>query len=274
VFAASPSTLSAPAAGGSLTVAVTTGSGCAWTATSGASWITITSGAAGTGNGTVGLTAAANGQAARTASLTVAGQAVTVSQDGTPPPTYGLSGRITDPFIGPSLGIPGVSVTLSGGPSPGSATTDFSGNYTIPGLLAGTYTVTFAKASYVTATGTATISGTFSTSLSMPLSLDVPAQPSTSNLTGYWTGTGTYPNAPFKLALIQAGTQFRGMYADGHDVSPSVSGTYATPEFTLRVDFGDAVLFLECLLEEAREVSGVQRTSALGNRPYPFDMKR
>jgi hypothetical protein len=203
----------------------------------------------------------------------VAGQAVAVSQDGVPAPTYTLSGRVTDPFIGPALGISGVSVTASG-PSQGSASTDFDGTYTIPGLLVGTYTVTFAKTGYVTNIANLLVMASPTVSYSIGLSLDVPVPPSAANLTGYWSGTGSYPNDPFKLALVQTGSQLRGQYVDQLDRSLSVSGTYSSPELTLRVDFGDAVLNLECVIEEAREISGVQRTSALGNHPYPFKMQR
>ena len=62
------------------TLTVTAGTGCAWTATSNATWITITAGASGTGNGTVGYSVAANGGAARTGTLTVGGQTFTVTQ--------------------------------------------------------------------------------------------------------------------------------------------------------------------------------------------------
>jgi hypothetical protein len=51
---------SASAAASQSTVNVTTQSGCAWTATSNAAWITITAGSSGTGNGTVSYTVAAN----------------------------------------------------------------------------------------------------------------------------------------------------------------------------------------------------------------------
>jgi hypothetical protein len=61
-------------------VTVTTTSGCAWTAGSNAPWLTITSGASGTGNGTVGFAAAANTGVARTGTLTIAGQPFTVTQ--------------------------------------------------------------------------------------------------------------------------------------------------------------------------------------------------
>src|SRR5262249_23265488 len=69
-----------PAAGGSGTVAVNAGS-CTWTATSGATWLTIISGASGAGTGAVAYQVAANFTGvARTATLTVSGQAIAVSQ--------------------------------------------------------------------------------------------------------------------------------------------------------------------------------------------------
>jgi hypothetical protein len=78
-FAVSPTAVSAPTAGGSFTVNVTTDASCNWTAASQSDFITITSGASGTGNGTVTFSVAA-ASGTRTGSLTVAGQTVTVSQ--------------------------------------------------------------------------------------------------------------------------------------------------------------------------------------------------
>ena len=55
--------------------------GCAWTAQSQASWITITSGASGSGNGTATFSVASNsGGLARTGTVTVASRTVTVTQ--------------------------------------------------------------------------------------------------------------------------------------------------------------------------------------------------
>lgn len=279
VYALSPTSLAVSPLGDSGTVSVSTGGTCTWSASSSAGWLTIVSGANGTGRGTITFSAAANGSVARSATLTVAGQSATVSQDAAPAPRYTLSGRIIDAFLAsPDAphatwpGIAGVSVVVSDGPTPGSATTDGSGDFTVAGLLAGTYAVTAAKAMYATATSTVTVAGP--TAVWVTMALDPPVPHVVSNVTGYWSGAGTYPNDPFKLVLIQTGNQLRGMYADQHDASPAVSGTYSTPEFTLRVDFGDAVLFLECMIEDAHDVSGVQRTSALGNRPYAFRMKR
>lgn len=79
-YSINPTNQSFAATTGVGSVTVTAGSGCAWTATSNASWITITSGASGSGNGTVGYAVAANTGAARSGTITIAGQAFTVTQ--------------------------------------------------------------------------------------------------------------------------------------------------------------------------------------------------
>jgi hypothetical protein len=68
------------AGGGAGSVNVTAGSGCAWTAASNASWISITGGASGNGNGTVTYNVQANTGPARSGTLTIAGQTFTVTQ--------------------------------------------------------------------------------------------------------------------------------------------------------------------------------------------------
>jgi hypothetical protein len=59
--------------GGSGSVSVTAGGGCAWTAVSNASWLHVTSGSPGNGNGTVGYTVDANPGQPRKGIVTVAG---------------------------------------------------------------------------------------------------------------------------------------------------------------------------------------------------------
>jgi Putative binding domain, N-terminal len=66
--------------GGSGSIGVTTNSGCSWTATSSASFVTLTSASSSTGPGTVTFTVSENPGDARSATLTIAGQTVTVSQ--------------------------------------------------------------------------------------------------------------------------------------------------------------------------------------------------
>ena len=62
------------------TLPVTAASTCAWTAASSASFLTINSGATGTGNGSVGYSFAANTGASRSASITVNGATVVFTQ--------------------------------------------------------------------------------------------------------------------------------------------------------------------------------------------------
>lgn len=71
--------------GGSATVTVTAPAGCAWTAASVVPWLSISTGATGAGNGSVVYTATAHtGTDTRTATLTIATQAHTVTQQGRP----------------------------------------------------------------------------------------------------------------------------------------------------------------------------------------------
>lgn len=79
-YSISPTSESIPSANFTSTISVSTQPGCAWTATSNLSWITINLGASGTGNGVVNYTAAANTGVARTGTLTVARQTFTLTQ--------------------------------------------------------------------------------------------------------------------------------------------------------------------------------------------------
>ena len=82
-FIINPLSRSVAAAGATTSVSVTGGSGCNWTATSPVSWIVVTSGASGTGNGTVNLRVNANSATAgRNATVTIGGQSFRVDQAG------------------------------------------------------------------------------------------------------------------------------------------------------------------------------------------------
>ena len=81
VYSVTPSGQSIAAGGGTAAFAVATGNACTWTTTSNdTTWLTVTDGASGTGNGTAHVSAAANGGGARSATVTVGGQAFTVTQ--------------------------------------------------------------------------------------------------------------------------------------------------------------------------------------------------
>lgn len=84
-YTLSSTSLSFGASAGSAAITITTGSQCTWSAVSSGDWMTASAGS-GTGTGTITITASANSsETARTATLTVAGQTVSVRQDGSPP---------------------------------------------------------------------------------------------------------------------------------------------------------------------------------------------
>ncbi len=84
-YSIAPNSLTIGAGGGAgNSIVVTTQAGCAYNAVSNNAFITITSGASGTGNGTVIFTVAANSGAARTGTITAAGQTFTVNQAASP----------------------------------------------------------------------------------------------------------------------------------------------------------------------------------------------
>jgi len=84
-YSIAPASLNIGAAGGAgNTFALTAQAGCAYTAVVNHSFLTITSGGSGTGNGTVVFTVAANLGAARIGTITAAGQIFTVNQEASP----------------------------------------------------------------------------------------------------------------------------------------------------------------------------------------------
>ena len=75
--------VNAPAIGGAGVVSISSAGGCAWTAVSNTTWITVNSGGSGAGNGAVGYTIAANTSAnSRSGTMTIAGQVFTITQVG------------------------------------------------------------------------------------------------------------------------------------------------------------------------------------------------
>ncbi len=80
-YAIAPASAAVGAAAGSGSVTVSTTANCPWGAASSVPWLTVTSGTAGVGPGTVTYTIAANtGTGSRTGTLTIGGQTFTVTQ--------------------------------------------------------------------------------------------------------------------------------------------------------------------------------------------------
>lgn len=127
-YTISPTSASYAANASSGSVAVTASSGCSWTATSNASWLTITSGSSGSGSGNVGYSVAANTTSSpRTGTLTIAGRTFTVSQaaggggtgtalsNGVGVSASGSSGSQTLYYIDVPSGASNLVMALSGG---------------------------------------------------------------------------------------------------------------------------------------------------------------
>jgi hypothetical protein len=70
--------------GGPVKTTVETANGCAWTATSTAAWLEVVSGASGSGKGEVTVNVAANGGAARSGVVSIAGSSFTIDQEAAP----------------------------------------------------------------------------------------------------------------------------------------------------------------------------------------------
>lgn len=169
----------APAGAASGSVIVNTAAGCQWTAASNASWIIITSGASGTGSGTVSISVAANpGTASRTGTLTIAGQTFTVIQSGAAVACeYSISPGSASVAATASAGT--VSVTTTSG-CPWTATSSSSWiTITTGGSGTGSGNVTYAVAANAgtpSRTGTLTIAGkTFTLTQAGATPVEIPA---------------------------------------------------------------------------------------------------
>jgi len=94
------------------------------------------------------------------------------------------------------------------------------------------------------------------------------------DLTGAWSGTSSYPNAPFTMTLRQSGTVVRGDYRDrGSDVG-TVYGTASGTIVQLDVNFGDTGLRLTGALQSRDRITGEILVPSLGGQRFPFEMTR
>lgn len=93
-YSISPAAQDFTAAGGSGTIAITTGGGCPWTVTAPPAWVTLTSPSSGTGSGTVSYLVSPNSGTDQNGSFTVAQQSFTVAEEGSAIPNLTLIGSM------------------------------------------------------------------------------------------------------------------------------------------------------------------------------------
>jgi len=94
-----PPAASVPSLGGTVSVSVQAPAGCAWSATSHATWITVISGQSGTGHGTVQMSVVPYlGLTARVGTVSIAGHTLTVTQSGLLGATLETGAPLVDPL--------------------------------------------------------------------------------------------------------------------------------------------------------------------------------
>ena len=115
IYSINPQTAQVAAGGGPGSVTVTARSGCAWTASSNATWVTITSGATGSGGGAVSYSVSSNTDTnSRNGTLNIAGQIYTVTQAaGSPSCTYSIDSQSAQVSAGAASGT--INVTAQSG---------------------------------------------------------------------------------------------------------------------------------------------------------------
>lgn len=266
-----PAALSIPPTGGPATLTVTTGSTCAWTAVSNASWFAVlVTSPTRTGSGPVQIVAGPSAESPRTGTLTIAGQTVIVSQDAKGPVAANtLTGIVKEAWT--DAGLDGVAISITSGPAGGSTTTDNRGAYSLTNLPAGVYHLSFSKPSFTTSAQTIIVFE--DTVFSSVLNVSVAFPLTQADISGYWSGGGPYPNNPFRLTLIQTGQTLSGYYVDSRDSSDSVTGTYAAGQLALRMNVAGGLLTLEGTVDDERHVHGFIKNERLGGN-FPITMIR
>jgi len=208
-YSISPTSHPIPAAGGTGSVNVTAGAGCGWAATSNVPWITITSGASGTGNGTVDYSVGADSSGARTGTLTIAGKTFTVNQGSgnagaltiTTPANLpgGTVNQSYSATLAASGGIPPYTWAITSGPLPSGLSLNPS-----TGLISG------APTAAGTTMFTATVQDSNATTVQMVFSLTISPSSSTFVIT-----STSFPNG-----VVNEAYKPQTLTTSGGDVTP------------------------------------------------------
>jgi len=230
-----PASATAPAGGGTGTVSFTAlPAGCTRTATSNAPWITITFGATGTGDGTVGWAVPANPTLdPRTGSISIGGQGYTITQNGG---TCSFSISPSSATISPSGGTSSFSVIATAGCSWAAVS---SAAWVTVNTPAGTGTGSVSyqvqpnpspavrTASITVGTQTYTVVQSAACSLTLsPASVSVPAAGATGtvNVTASASGCDRGASSTSPWITISFGATGTGNGQFGYTVAPNTTG--------------------------------------------------
>jgi len=164
-FTVAPATVDAPAGGVSGSITLTASdSSCIWTASSKASWISVTSASTGNGSASIAFTVAENtATTTRSGSITVGGQTVTVDQAAAAAPACTFSVAPTTSDVPAGGGTTSVALTASDSSCAWTASTDASWiSVTSASTGTGSASITFAVAentATTTRSGAVTVGG-------------------------------------------------------------------------------------------------------------------
>lgn len=271
-YSISPPSASVAQQGATGSVQVTTQTGCPWTASSGASWVTITSGNQGTGNGAVSYSVTANSNtSARTVASTIAGKLFTIDQSGSgstyftitasagtggaisPSGTVNQSAGTSRTFtITPSAGY-AISRVLVDGASVGAITSytfnNITANHTIaasfvssaPAASSSTYTITASAGTG----GTISPSGAVAVSRGASKAFTITPSPNYKVYTvyadGYWKG----PISSYTFANVTSNHTIKATFTLKTFTITASAGTGGTisPSGAVSVPYGSGKYF-------------------------------
>jgi uncharacterized protein (TIGR03437 family) len=209
----SPATLTTSASAATGAIRVSTGDGCAWSATSNAGWLTIAGSSSGSGLGSITYNIQANPGPARTGSIQVGPQTFTVTQQGFQPPTPQVTSVLNGASYASGAISPGEIVTLFGsnlGPAQGVPFQLSADGKSIPNTLGGVQvlfgstaaTLLYVSAAQINAIVPYAVAGTASTALQVQYqgqtstAMTVAVQAATPGIFSQ-DATGTGPGAIF-----------------------------------------------------------------------------
>ncbi len=250
-FSLASATATAPMAGNTGTDVLTDANYCAWSATSNATWLHVTSAAINNTTGTVAYTADANTGASRTGVITAGGQTLTVTQNGVATPTtLMLSGTrvyngtntvltltaVLSPSSNSSATTDGESVSfdISGANSPSTplGTAKLSGGKaTLTTTVAGQTTNFFDAAyagdsTFAASNDEELIASTSTTATVSPATLTFPSTPTgivSAAQTSTFTNTGT---TALSINLILVSGPFKQTNTCGGSVAAGATCTF------------------------------------------------
>ena len=104
-----------------------------------------------------------------------------------------------------------------------------------------------------------------------------PTSPTVTDISGTWSGTSNYPNAPFQLTLTQRGSSLTGRYSDSSETDTPVTGIFGTVigEAFMSVHSGDGRLLIDGTVIRDKSIQGLMSSTGLpqGSK-YQFTMTR